>query len=245
VDNERRWARLRHASFVALVSTPLHAGPLAWGPTPAASPARPCPSASPAARPADLSLVWVDVMGVAPFAFPEGSREVLSLLDRMGVRATLRRGETRTVSADSELTVILLRDRPPGTKLHHTVMGATPRSPDGVRAIWVYADGVAASLGLERGPGVRWSPPMRREFAVALGRVVVHELVHAITPRRPHVNGGLMAERMGRSLLLSPRLRIDAGTSEAFRAALGGRPAADDAMAALPESSGAGPAARP
>ncbi|HVR70479.1 MAG TPA: hypothetical protein VMT87_06495, partial [Vicinamibacteria bacterium] len=75
----------------------------------------------------------------------------------------------------------------------------------------------------------------RREFGMALGRVVAHELVHALAPQRPHVKGGLMAERMGRALLLAPDLAIETATSEALRAAVRGRPAAERALATLPE----------
>lgn len=242
-NHEHRWARLGLASIVALVATRLHAGPLAWGPV--APPGRPGATASPSARPADLSLVWVDVMGVAGFAFPGASREVVSLLARMGVRATVRMGDTHAVSAESELIVIVLPGRTPGAKLHHATMGATHRSPAGARAAWVYADGVGATLGLARRPGADSPPSERRDFAIALARVVVHEVVHAFAPQHPHVSGGLMAERMGRSLLLASPPVIDAATAEVFRAGLRGRPGPEGAMAALPESAGGGPTARP
>jgi hypothetical protein len=241
-NGEHRWARLGLASLVALFATRLQGGPLAWGPV--TPPGVPCSTGRPSARPADLSLVWVDVMGVARFAFPDASREIVSLLDRMDVRATVRLGDAHTVSTDSELTVIVLPGRPPGAKLDHAVMGATNRSSQGVRAIWVYADGVSATLGLHRRRGVPWVNSQRGEFAIALGRVVVHELVHAVAPRQTHVKGGLMAERMGRSLLLASPLAIDAATSEAFRAGLVGR-TSEAALAAGPDSSGAGPTARP
>jgi hypothetical protein len=143
------------------------------------------------------------------------------------------------------LTVVLLPGRTPGTPLDHRVMGATSRSPESVRAIWVYAAGVAASLGLDPRRGHHWALNQRREFATALGRVVTHELVHALAPRRPHVKGGLMAASMGRALLLASELAIDAGTSEALRAALGGGPATAGTLATLPEPVDGGAAARP
>jgi hypothetical protein len=186
----------------------------------------------------DLSLLWVDVTGVARLAFPEAARETVDLLRRMGVRASIRAGDTRSVSTGSELTVVVLPARTPGTRLDHSVMGATHRTPDGARAIWVYAAGVAATLGLGSGAGPLWSLPQRREFGRALGRVVAHELVHAIAPARPHVNGGLMSARMGRALLLRSDLAVDTATAAAFRAALGGQSAPEEALATLPSAPG-------
>ena len=222
---------------MATTGTPLDAGPLGSGPLPGRGWA-PCPSATVEAPPVDLSLVWVDVMGVARFAFPEAARETVDLMRRMGVRATIRAADTRSVSSGSELTVVVLPARTPGTRLDHSVMVATHRTPDGVRAIWVYAAGVAATLGLGNGAGPLWSPAQRREFGRALGRVVAHELVHAIAPARPHVKGGLMSARMGRALLLGSDIAIDTATAAAFRAALGGRTTPEDALATLPSAPG-------
>jgi hypothetical protein len=161
------------------------------------------------------------------------------------VRAEIREGNARSVTSEGELTVVVLPGQPPGSRLDHRVMGATSRSPEGIRAIWVYAAGVGQTLGLDPRRGPHWAMPRQKEFARALGRVVAHELVHALAPERPHVGGGLMAERMGRALLLSPDIAIDGATAEAFRAAVSGRPAGKPALAALPEFSGDGPAARP
>jgi hypothetical protein len=239
-DSQRRWARRGFALPAALVAASAAAGPLDRGgiPDPAAAP--PPPTAAPSSpERADLALVWVDVLGSARTAFPEAAREIVSLLERMGVRATLREGDAHSVSSASELTLVILPRRSPGAGLDQSVMGATHRTPQGVRAIWVYAAGVGATLGLDLTHG-HLSLPERRDFGTALGRVVVHELVHALAPDRPHVKGGLMAGRMGRPLLLSAHLAIDAATAEAFRHALAGRAAPGDAVATAPAPEPAG-----
>ena len=237
VSGERRWVRVGLASVVMAAVTPLGAGPLGSGPLPRRG-SSPRPAATVAAPTADLSLVWVDVTGAARFAFAEAARETAALLRRMGVRATIRAGDSRSVSGASEMTVVVLPARTPGTRLDHSVMGATSRAPEGVRAIWVYAAGVASTLGLGTGPAPNWSMGQRREFARALGRVVAHELVHAIAPERPHVKGGLMAARMGRAVLLASDIAIDTATSEAFRTALAGPPRPEGALATLPAAPG-------
>jgi hypothetical protein len=246
-ESERRRARSGLALLLAAgAATTLRAGPLAWGTTPERFASRPCPTGSPASSgPRDLALIWVDVLGSARFAFPEASREILSLLDRMGVQAAVREGSPRTVSGESELTLILLPERPPGARLDRSVMGATHRTREGVRAVWVYAGGVGATLGLDVTRVGDWRAQDRKDFAIALGRVVVHELVHAVTPDRPHLKGGLMAQRMNRRLLLASNLVIDAGTAEAFRLAVSGRPTAPEAVATMPDAVGEPDAARP
>jgi len=232
------------AFLAALGTTPLRAGPLGY-PPPGGAGRVPCPTTVPETRPADLALVWVDVMGTVRPAYTEAAREVVSLLERMGVRATVREGHTRSVASEGELTVVVLAGLPPGSRLDHRVMGATSRQPEGIRAVWVYAAGVGRTLGLDTRRGPHWAVPRQKDLGRALGRVVAHELVHALVPHRPHVKGGLMAARLGRAFLLTSDVAIDSGTSEAFRAAVSRRPAGQPAVATGPEFSGEGPAARP
>ena len=210
------------------VAAPGSAGPLGWGPHAPGGPLAPqAAPAQPANATADLRLVWVDVAGVARPAFAEARREILSLLRRAGVRATVREGDVHGTSDASELTVVVLPGPPSGGRLHGLVMGATQRTPEGVRAMWVYASAVRATLGLEARPGRFWPLPDRRRFGVALGRVVVHELVHAVVPRLPHEREGLMAERRGRPQLLQPALPLDPATADALRASLVETPIGD------------------
>ena len=220
----RRFSLAVVAVAATLAAGRAQAGPLGWGPASRAGALAPCATATRAPKnpPADLRLVWVDVAGVARLAYPEAEREVLTLLGRMGVRASMRRGDVHGISDASELTIIVLPDAPKGGRLEHGVMGATRRSPEGVRAMWVYAKSVGATLGLDPGSPSFWSLPQRRQFGVALGRVVVHEIVHAVAPHRPHARVGIMAERMGRAQLVQPRLEIDAVTAKAVRESLDG-----------------------
>jgi hypothetical protein len=192
------------------------------------------PAATPANADADVRLVWVDLAGLVRGSYPEAVREVERLLGRMGVRVSVREGEVRGTSDGSELTVVLLPGPPPGGRLAHNVMGAAQRTPEGVRAIWVYASGVGATLGLDPRAAAFWSLAERRFFGTALGRVVVHEVVHALAPQRPHARQGLMAERMGRAQLLGRQPAIDDATAQAVRDSVSGRAAPDGAVAGMP-----------
>jgi hypothetical protein len=231
-----RLRRTGLAWIVVLSAAEAAAGPFGWGPPPPRGALTPCASpAAPVSAPApDVRLVWVDVAGVARPAFPEARREIVALLERVGLRATVRQGDVRGISDGSELTVVVLPGAPPGTHLHDRVMGATQRTPDGVRAMWVYASGVGTTLGLDIGSGRFWSLAERRQFGTALGRVVVHEVVHALAPQRPHDREGLMAERLGRAQLLRPRLDVDRRTARALRESLKGGGSGDGAVAGMP-----------
>ena len=224
------------ASVALLAAAEAAAGPFAWGPPPPARALAPCagqpvPAPAPAA---DVRLVWVDVGGVARLAFPEARREIVALLERVGLRATVREGDVRGISDGSELTVVVLPGTPPGAHLHPRVMGATHRTPEGVRAMWVYASGVGATLGLDVRGGGFWTLAQRRQFGTALGRVVVHEVVHALAPQRPHDREGIMAERLGRAQLLRPRLDLEGPAARALRESVKGGAREDDAVAGMP-----------
>jgi hypothetical protein len=163
-----------------------------------------------------LSLVWVDVVRLAPSAYPHAAREAADLIARMGVQAVMRQAAYDAVLEERELAVIVL-PRHPTSSGRPLVMGATRRGVP-TRAVWIYLEGVAGTLGL--GPPALWSPVQQREGGRAMARVAVHELVHAVVPALPHAPQGLMAERMSRRLLLSDELALEAATGAAFRAAL-------------------------
>jgi hypothetical protein len=224
------------ASVAMLAAAEAAAGPFAWGPPPppgalAPCATRPVPTNAPAA---DVRLVWVDVAGVARLFFPEARQEIVALLERVGLRATVREGDVRGISDGSELTVVVLPGLPPGAHLNARVMGATHRTPEGVRAIWVYASVVGATLGLDARSGGFWSLAQRRQFGTALGRVVVHEVVHALAPQRPHDREGIMAERLGRAQLLQGRLDLQGPTARALRDSVKGGGREQDAVAGMP-----------
>ena len=50
-----------------------------------------------------------------------------------------------------------------------------------------------------------------------MGRVVAHEIVHALAPSLPHAVQGLMASRWAPSRLLDPILEADAATRLAIQ----------------------------
>jgi hypothetical protein len=72
-------------------------------------------------------------------------------------------------------------------------------------------------------------------LAVALGRVVVHEVIHAVAPAVPH-GKGLMSATLSRKHLTAASIPVEADVVVAVRASLRGDPflprAGDDALVA-------------
>jgi hypothetical protein len=178
------------------------------------------------ARP-HLRLVWVDPGRQALLAFEGMATESHRLLQRMGVEAVWTRGQAGGPLPDA-LPVVLMRSSGRWSARDRHVMGAAPRSEGPAPAVWVYFQEVAWALGLDATPIGSWTAENRRSFELALGRVVAHELVHAVLPDRPHARAGLMSERMHRSILVAQELDIDPPTCRAFGEAVALREVAEE-----------------
>lgn len=174
------------------------------------------PGAQPPPRwqPSALELVWVDVHGSVSFAFEGVSAEVASLLDPAGVRTSWLVADPGTniqieTSCSLRLLVVVLGSEVVAPQFaRRLVMGSTLRREEPVDAVWAHLPAIAWTLGLAPRPSL-WSPWDRREFTRALGRVVAHEIVHALAPELPHQRGGLMAARLGSRILKAHGVRLD------------------------------------
>jgi hypothetical protein len=82
-----------------------------------------------------------------------------------------------------------------------------------LRAVWVFHESLRLALGLDQGP----LPPRDRDaLGRALGRVVAHEVIHAIAPEAPHAGTGLMRHALDRNFLLGTKASVDARCATAF-----------------------------
>ena len=61
-----------------------------------------------------------------------------------------------------------------------------------------------------------WSGRERQQIATALGRVVAHEVVHALAPLQPHATQGLLSATLNRSHLVHHRLLLDGDSADGF-----------------------------
>ena len=149
--------------------------------------------------------------------------EARSLLRKMGLSVSWRRGDAAEIARPGEVRVILLdrgAERAPGTP----ILGATPAHFEGPPFVWVHVPNVRAVMGLRPDRSVAAvEPASARALAIALGRVAAHELVHALAPSVPH-GTGLMSAKLTRRQLTAATLPVDPEVGLAVRAALRGEP---------------------
>lgn len=104
-------------------------------------------------------------------------------------------------------------------------MGAAPTESGRVTSDTVYVFHPVILRAL-REDDARGRGPSRLEIGRALGRVIVHELVHALAPRQPHAERGIMADGLGPQALSGVRRALDDASATALRRGLGNRPGA-------------------
>jgi hypothetical protein len=181
---------------------------------------RPPAPASEVGDPLPLRLVWMDPARAASGLERLSRKEAEGLLRRMGLRVSWRNGDDREMARPGEVRVIFL-DRPAKRESGAPVLGATPPTFDVSPFVWVHVPGVRLSLGLPRRPEARTDLLASRLLAVAVGRVIAHEVVHALAPAVPH-GTGLMSATFTRRQLTAPSIRCDPAVGLAVQAALRG-----------------------
>jgi hypothetical protein len=169
-----------------------------------------------------LHLVWVDPTDVATGSELVARAEAETLLSRMGVTVSWRRGTPGEQMQRGEIWVILVGESPE-SRSDSVVLGATKRGAV-CPAVWVRVPNVRRALGVARGPSLFGLAGFeRRLVSVAIGRVIAHEVVHVVAPSVPH-GTGLTAANLTRSQLRAPTIAVEAEVALAVQASLRGSP---------------------
>ena len=179
------------------------------------------PVALPAGPPA-LLLTWLDVSGVTGGVDGVARSEVRSILSEAGLEVAWRRGRGGEEARPGEIQIILVDrlrvDRVSG----RPVLGATPSRLREHPFVWIHVRSVRAALGLAGGSSAHDLPVgARRNLGVALGRVIAHEVVHALAPALRH-GRALMSESLKWDHLTGPRLSVEPEVALSVRTALQG-----------------------
>lgn len=144
-----------------------------------------------------LVLEWMDPHELLPVGERWVAKEAVRVLGAadIGVRWDWSR-EAPSSTREHRLRVVLVPSEPsgPGWGLPANTLGATVL--DGVGAppaVYIFYKTIAASMRLHRFGG---RPETNGYFlgraSRALGRVIAHEIAHAIAPGEPHARDGLM-----------------------------------------------------
>lgn len=163
--------------------------------------------AADSARPL-LRVTWIENADLDPFAFLQMENESREILGRLGLRLRLRRGEPDGDAAGGFRVVLANRFAPGGRNILGGVV--IPHSREGTARIWIFRPQVRALLW-----NASLAPGAARREGIALGRVLAHEIVHALVPDLPHAEDGLMAGKLSAGSLCRP-VSIDAGTLAAL-----------------------------
>jgi hypothetical protein len=170
-------------------------------------------------------VVWIDLAGVPAGAEEAARREARTVLQETGIALRWRIGLARDLIGPRELPVVLLPRDLSSRPGRARVLGAcAPRSAN--PRVWVYLANLAWTMGLRT-----YEEPLPAEEAVllgrAIGRIVAHEVIHAVAPAVEHARAGVMSPRFDRRDLISARLDVDAATRRGVQAVLSAARAAD------------------
>ncbi len=192
-----------------------------------------------------LSLAWVDVSGLARGVEGIARWEVRSILDRAGVETLWRRASPEEEGRPGEVRIVLVDRLLARRGSRSLVLGSIPEGPRSHPLVWIHLRSIQATLRLRPGSAAGdLSPGARRDLGVALGRVIVHEIVHALAPTVGH-GQGLMSRRLGRGSLTGTRPFVEPGAIRGVRLALRARGRARSAGPEVLDARGPSPAASP
>lgn len=197
----------------------------------------------PRIAPRRVAIPWmrilVPVVLLAPVSLGATPRLILSWNDAyhlLGCSDTPTMGNVTQTLEHTGVTVTWTRDAAPASDPGSAVwVGVTimpfdssrwslPKYAMGVvighRAprehVFVFLPSVLRTLDYQQRADCLRPPKQRANLAKALGRVIVHELVHAIVPGRPHDISGLFSSRLTRASLRRRRLTMNVETASVF-----------------------------
>jgi hypothetical protein len=163
-------------------------------------------------------VVWIDLAGVPAAAQEAARHEAAAVLEDVGLTPRWRVGAAQDLLGPHDLPVVLLRHDHSARKGHQRVLGAcTPRS--GSPRAWVYLENLAWAMGVPAYDGPMTLQQSAR-LGRAIGRIVAHEVIHAVAPALGHASSGVMSPRFSRNDLLSLHLPVDGATRRGVRAVL-------------------------
>jgi hypothetical protein len=180
----------------------------------------------PVTRPPALQLVWFDPSQTLPASATDAlAEEVRSIFRELGVEVGFRvvtADATYGDGAVTEIPIILLKDDPVVARRPTRVLGLVMRHQEPNHAVWAFLENVRWTLGLDEGRALR-TAGHELELGLALGRVVAHEVIHAVAPEEPHSKNGLMGHSMNRAFLLGAHAPLEERCGRAFLEGLAAR----------------------
>jgi hypothetical protein len=170
-----------------------------------------------------LLLVWHDAHRLYPGTHSGVAREVQSLFGPLELEMHWQRAKQFDPPLDERtilLRIVLMPSDPagPGWGLGGDVMGAVLPANGRARSVYVFYPTLVRGLKLKSQEGRLPDFNERELLEKALGRVVAHEMVHAIAPGVRHAKRGLMQPSVTRSFLARHDVVVSGPLRQAFHA---------------------------
>jgi hypothetical protein len=148
----------------------------------------------------------IDFASLAPLTRGVMRHELASLLAPASLGLSWRRTPPHGETDADELRVVLMRTAGRGTD--RGALGSARARGPAAATVWVYVPTVAAALDLEL-EGLATSLDAQRRMGLALARVLVHEVVHALAPHVDHARAGLMRPSLHPAQLEAGRAALE------------------------------------
>jgi hypothetical protein len=181
---------------------------------------------------ASIHVAWLDVGGVVDEIAEMAQAECRSVMRRAGRDVVWSQAVDGESGRRDEIRVILVDRVLVDPEEPRYILGATPPGPRTHPVAWIHLGSVQATIGIPPGlPTSYLTQRGRRALALALGRVVAHELVHVLAPGLEH-GDGLMSWALTPDELTTGRLSLAHDHVEALeRPPQGPPPAGVDLLA--------------
>jgi hypothetical protein len=161
-------------------------------------------------RTSELTLVWFKGRLSLPLHFKTVAREVEGTFANIGIEVNWA-----PLSLDG-LKVIVLPIEPSSWNLPADTMGVY-LGDDGLQpAVYIFVRNVLRALSLDARMERIPTHKERHQIGRAMGKVVAHEIIHALTPDCSHESQGIMRPALNSYLLLNEKSHLEPRRIEAI-----------------------------
>ena len=198
-----------------------------------------------------LLMVWHDAHGLAPNGtFRSVVREVEKLFGRVRLEIEWMEAELEDPPLDENtilLRIVLMPSKPSGSDwgLEEDVMGAFLPGGGRSHSLYLFYRNLVTAVKIHDRPSRLPDIWELRRLSRALGRVVAHEMIHAVAPAQRHASGGLMRKGLTYSFLVQKDVALEEHLVESFVSGVHGLLAPPVGVAEGVPARSAPPTARP
>ena len=178
-------------------------------------------------KPCKLLVVWHDPHYLYPGKYGGVAREVADLFAPLELEMEWRPAELHDPELDENtalLRIILLPSDPAGDGwgLDEDVTAVYLPSHGPARSVYIFYNTLVQRLNIGSQRGRVPVATERRLLDKALGRVVAHEMIHAVAPTMHHLDHGLMRPKVTHSYLARNEFSVSEEVKHAFVAGVHG-----------------------